>query len=122
INRKGRDDYRVLFLMHCDVLTQAVADKINAFQRNGGIVIGDEFLAPGVRPDILLTSVKRSTPDETKQIHLQKAAELLRELGGFYEQPLRSSDPEVFVRSRTYKNAEYVFAINDHRTYGDYVG
>jgi hypothetical protein len=122
INQKGLNGYKVLFLMHCDVLTQSVADKIKEFQRNGGIVIGDEFLAPGIQPDILLTSVKRGAPDKTKLLYLQKAAELSRELNDFYEPPLQSSNPEVFARSRTYKNAAYIFTINDHRTYGDYVG
>lgn len=122
IREKGLDGYKVLFLMHCDVLTQSVADKIQEFQRNGGIVIGDEFLAPGIQPDILLLRVERGDPQKTKQLHLQSAAALLQELNGFYAQSSHSSNPEVFARSRAYKKAEYVFTINDHRTYGDYVG
>ncbi len=122
IIQKGLDNYKILFLMHCDVLTQNVVEKLKAFQRNGGLIIGDEFLSPGIQPDILLTSVQRSTPDATKKIHQQKAAELKQLLNGHYRFPMASSNQEVIVRSRFSKNAEYVFTINDHRTYGDYVG
>ncbi len=122
IVQKGLDNYKVLFLMHCDVLTQSVVDKIKVFQRNGGLVVGDEFLSPAIHPDILLNSVRRSAPDETKKLHQQKAAELQQLLKGYYEPRLQSANPEVIVRSRPYGNAEYVFTINDHRTYGDYVG
>jgi len=122
ITGKGLDGYKVLFLMHCDVLTQSVVDKIKAFQRGGGLVVGDEFLSPEIFPDILISSVRRGSPDETKKLHQQKAVELKELLKGYYYTHLQSDNPEVIVRSRPYGNAEYVFAINDHRTYGDYVG
>jgi hypothetical protein len=122
ITGKGLDGYKVLFLMHCDVLTQSVVDKIKAFQRGGGLVVGDEFLTPEIFPDVLISSVRRGAPDETKKLHQEKAAELKALLKGYYEARLQSENPEVLVRSRPYGNAEYVFAINDHRTYGDYVG
>lgn len=122
ITNKGLDGYKVLFLMHCDVLTQSVVDKIKAFQRGGGLVVGDEFLTPEIFPDVLISSVRRGAPDETKKLHQQKAAELQQLLKGYYEPRLHSRNNEVLVRSRPYGNAEYVFTINDHRTYGDYVG
>ena len=33
-----------------------------------------------------------------------------------------SSSPEIIVYNRMWKNTRYVVAINDHRTFGDYVG
>ncbi len=122
ITKLGLDDYKVLFLMHCDVLTQSIADKISEFQRNGGLVVGDEFLCPAIHPDVLLTSIRRSAPDAAKKALLEKAAALQQELRHFYYAPLESSNREVILRKRTYKNTHYLFAINDHRTYGDYVG
>jgi len=122
ITERGLDQYKVLFLMHCDVLTESVVKRIEQFQAKGGIIIADEFLSPAIQPDILLPSIRRTTPDKTKKLHQQKAADLLKQLSGYYERTLISSNPEVLVRSRPYKNAEYIFAINDHRTYGDYVG
>lgn len=122
ITERGLGQYKVLFLMHCDVLTESVVQKIQEFQREGGIIVADEFLTPAIQPDIFLPSIRRGAPDVTKKQHQQKAAELLEQLAGYYERSLVSSNPEVLVRSRPYKNAEYVFTINDHRTYGDYVG
>lgn len=122
INQKGLSQYKVLFLTECPVLTQSVADAIRKFQKNGGIVIGDENLAAGISPDIMLSQISRTTPDATKALLLKKASELRGELDTFYQHPLESSNPEVITRLRQFGNSQYVFTVNDHRTYGDYVG
>lgn len=44
IERNGLDQYSVLVLPKCDVLTQSVHDRIAAFQQRGGIVISDQYL------------------------------------------------------------------------------
>ncbi len=46
IERYGLDDYDVLVLPKCDVLTQTVYDKVLAFQKRGGMVIADQYLGP----------------------------------------------------------------------------
>jgi hypothetical protein len=121
--RDGLDAYQVLLMPCCDVLTEAVAAQIARFQRRGGIVIGDESLAPRVSPDILIESRKRTgRADADKAALLQKASELRAELDAFYTRYAQSADPEVIVRTRRYGDADYVFVLNDHRTYGDYVG
>ena len=122
IQQKGLSQYKVLFLTDCPVLTQSVADAIKKFQQNGGIVIGDEDLAAGISPDILLPKIARTTPDATKTLLIKKAGELLGELSTFYQLPLQSSNPEVITRLRQSGDGQYVFTVNDHRTYGDYVG
>jgi hypothetical protein len=122
IIQKGLSQYKVLFLTDCPVLTQSVADAIKKFQQNGGIVIGDENLAAGISPDIMLSQISRTTPDATKALLLKKASELRGELDTFYQHPLESSNPEVITRLRQFGNSQYVFTVNDHRTYGDYVG
>ena len=51
IERYGLEDYDVLVLPKCDVLTESVFHKIQAFQARGGIVIADQYLGadlPGV--------------------------------------------------------------------------
>ncbi len=120
--QKGLDQYKVLFLTHCDVLTEPVAAAIKKFQQRGGIIIGDEFLAPGIQPDILMPSFSRGKPHESKKTMFDKAAALRGELDTFYSVAVESSDPEVLTRRRRFGNSDYIFAINDHRTYGDYVG
>jgi hypothetical protein len=46
IERYGLDEYDVLVMPKCDVLTQTVYDKIAAFQKRGGILISDQYLGP----------------------------------------------------------------------------
>jgi len=122
IQEKGLSQYKVLFLTDCPVLTQSVADAIKKFQQNGGIVIGDDNLAPGISPDILMSKINRTTPDATKALLIKNAAQLRGELDTFYQHPLESSNPEVITRLRQSGDGQYVFTVNDHRTYGDYVG
>jgi len=121
--QRGLDDYRVLFLMDCDVLTKTVAGKIKQFQEKGGIVVGDERLCPAIQPDILLESYTRTRKADADKAELLKlAAKLRRELDPHYRRYVDSSNPEVVVRRRRYGGTDYVFAVNDRREYGDYVG
>jgi len=122
ITRDGLAGYKILFLTHCDVLPRNVVQRIEEFQRKGGLVVGDEFLTPAIQPDILLTSIRREVPDVAKNNLLQRAATLRQELEKYYVYGVKSNNPEVIVRNRTYKNAQYLFTVNDRRGYGDYVG
>lgn len=54
------DRFKVLVLADCDVLTASEAKRIEEFQRRGGIIIGDENLAPAIKADILIPKVKRT--------------------------------------------------------------
>lgn len=120
--RDGLNRYKILFLTHCDVLTQSVVTAIQQFQAQGGIVIADEYLVPEIQPDILLPELRRGPAQQAKKQLLDKAAGLKQELNGLYRPLLNSDNPEVLVRRRRYGKSDYIFTINDHRTYGDYVG
>ncbi len=122
VQQKGLDQYKVLFLMDCDVLSQSVAQEIRKFQDRGGIVIGDERLAPGIQPDILLRSMERGQPAETRQLRNEKVVQLRAELDELYRLPFVSSNREVLLSRRHFGSSEYLFAVNDSRTFGDYVG
>lgn len=123
IIRDGLDRYKVLVLTDCDVLTRSVADAILAFQKRGGIVIGDERLAPAITPDVVMRSFSRSgKADADKAAILEIAAKLRADLGSRHARPVDGDNPEVILRTRRYADADYVFAANDHREYGDYVG
>jgi hypothetical protein len=54
----------------------------------------------------------------------QRAAELRRELDVFYTRYVDSSSSgqDIVLRARQYGSADYLFAVNDKRTFGDYVG
>lgn len=119
----GLDRYRVLVLADCDVLTRSVAEHIRSFQARGGIVVGDERTAPAIRPDILLARVVRTKRGNDDKAALLAAATKLRTaLAGRYHSYTASSNPEILVRRRAAGNADYVFAVNDNREYGSYVG
>ncbi|MDD4097193.1 MAG: laminin G domain-containing protein [Lentisphaeria bacterium] len=121
--RDGFGDLKVLCLFHCDVLTAPVYEAIKAFQAKGGIIVADECLVPGIVPDILVKSYKRQPEAEPAKAELQAmAAELRRQLDPYYRAYADASNPDLVTRVRTYGQADYLFVINDHRTYGDYLG
>jgi len=123
VERDGLDQYQVLALPSCDVLTESVAAAIGRFQARGGLVIADENVAPRIAPDIFIESRRRSgRPDEDKAALQEKARALRAELDGFYQRYAESDNPEVVVRRRRYGDSDYLFVLNDHRTFGDYVG
>lgn len=121
--RDGLDQFKVLVIPAGDVLPRSVADRILAWQRGGGIVVADEFVTPGVIPDIMVPSYKRvGKPDVDKATLQARAAALRAELDPLYQRRGEASDPDLVVRFRMYGEADYLFAINDKRTYGNYVG
>ncbi len=123
IQQESLDKYKLLFMMDCDVLLESVAKRIHEFQRRGGIVIGDEHTAPAIQPDIVLTSYKRTGPADKDKRTLQQLAIQLRErLAGKYELPVDSSSRDIIIYRRAAGAADYLFLINDHRSYGRYVG
>ncbi|MFH1919981.1 MAG: hypothetical protein ABIP48_08870, partial [Planctomycetota bacterium] len=123
ILRDGLDGFRVLVMPYCDVLTESVAARVAEFQKRGGIVIADDDLCPALSPDVLVSSYRRTgKADEDKAALQAKAAVLRQELDARYQRYGDSSNPDVVVRLRRYGEADYLFALNDKRTFGDYVG
>lgn len=123
VMKRGLDRYRVLVLTDCDVLTEGVVKRIKGFQSKGGLVIADERLTPALLPDIVLQSFTRPPrADAAKALLLKTAAELRTQLDAHYQRYAASANPEVVTRCRRYGTTDYLFAINDHRELGDYVG
>ena len=141
ILRDGFGGAKVLYMPQCEFLSAKVFEKIVEFQKNGGILIGDDKLLSAITPDIKWSvqdredAIKRNrldTIDETaaeaNDVAAQKskmnaeAAALREKLAPFYTPRADSSSPELITFSRRWNNVDYLFVINDHRTYGDYVG
>lgn len=123
IQRDGLDGIKVLVLPHCDVLSRSIVARIKEFQKRGGVVIADNTLCPAITPDILLPVYARTGQADKDKEALQKlAAQLRSELDPFYTRHTESNNPDVVTRYRRYGNADYVFAINDKRAFGTYVG
>jgi len=123
IRKNGLGQYKVLVMPNCDVLTESVVKEIHAFQRRGGIVVADERLCPGVLADILVpVRVRTSKPDVDKAALQQMAATLLEELLPFYQRHFWTDNADLVPRMRQFGDSEYLFIINDKRTFGNYVG
>jgi hypothetical protein len=74
-------------------------------------------------PDILLESYSRTKKaDVDKNALLERADALLKQLGGRYQAYAASSVADVLPYRRQYGTSDYLFAINDRREFGSYVG
>lgn len=123
VMRRGLDGYRVLVMMDCDVLTAGVVERVQAFQAKGGLVVGDERLCPAIQADVTVQSYSRTRKaSEDRAALVAKAAELRQALDGRYSGYCDVSSPDVVTRCRTYGKTDYLFAVNDSREFGDYVG
>lgn len=148
ILRDGFDDIKVLYAPQCRFLTPTIVAKLREFQAKGGILVADETLPSVLKPDILVPGITYRRPPvsdhtedmekqvagESKESHTAAAtrkvkadmiaiSEKVRDaLKGRYAPRVDSSSPEIVTYSRAWKGTDYVFAINDKRTFGDYVG
>ena len=148
ILRDGLDGVKVLYAPQCMFLTPDVVAKIREFQSKGGILVADEQLLKALKADVEAPLVSFSPPpasDHTEDVNAMEAAregdertrkgtlrakakmlsqaEALRAaLAPRYLPPVDSSSPEIVVYGRNWKATPYLFAINDRRTFGDYVG
>jgi hypothetical protein len=121
--RDGLKDYKVLVLSDCEVLTQPVVDEIHAFQKSGGIVIGDSNLCPAIKADFKLVPFRRQKDAAADKAQLLKLAEEIRQLlDGRYQPVVETTSPNVGPHRRRAGSADYVFLVNDAREPGDYVG
>ncbi len=123
IVERGLDGYRVLVMADCDVITEKMLERIQAFQAAGGIVVGDDHLTPAIKPDIVLTWYKRTAhAKEDKAALVARAGELRKQLDGRYVRYVDTNNPDVIPYRRQYKDSDYIFLVNDHREFGQYVG
>ncbi|NLZ63941.1 MAG: cadherin-like beta sandwich domain-containing protein [Lentisphaerae bacterium] len=114
---------KVLVLPHCEVLPQAAFNAIRDFQRAGGILVGDEFTIPALLPNLRLASYTRTGDAVKDKAALQQmAAQFRQDLASVLTPYATSDNPDIVTYARAAGNADYIFAVNDKRTYGDYVG
>lgn len=119
----GLDGAKLLVMGDCDVLTESVVKAVTAFQQSGGLVIGDRELCPAIQPDIVVPRYARKGKAAEDRAALQKLATGLRtDLAGRYDWPLASENPDVVTRRRAEGSSDYLFAVNDRREAGTYVG
>ncbi len=119
----GLDGAKILVLADCDVLTRPVVRLIQQFQAEGGLIVGDAEVCPAIEPDFVMPRFSRTNRADEDRSRLQEAAGKLRAwLDERYSRVLDSSNPNVVTRRRVFGSTDYVFAVNDHREFGTYVG
>lgn len=132
------DSVKVLLMPMCDVLTRKCYEKIVAFKKRGGMILGDKWLCPALKSDADLPWLKDAYPKtssdhdtgktpvagaDIRERSMRAAAADLKKKVAAKVVPYADADrPDILVSVRTYKTADYVFAVNDRRGFGDYVG
>ncbi|MBQ7177068.1 MAG: hypothetical protein IJS08_06605 [Victivallales bacterium] len=123
IARDGLDGVKVLVMPYCDVLPKTVYNKILDFQKKGGLVVADEYAVPGIVPDISIKAYRRTGDPRKDKETLQNAGlELRRALAPYYSPYASTSNPDLVTWVRSSDKADYLFVVNDKRTFGDYWG
>ena len=149
IMRDGFGNTKILYAPQCAFLSAPVVDRIREFQKNGGILVADGELLSALKADVAIPVMSYKKPpksDHTEDVDaetktwvntaarrftegvkaemLANADSLRRTLAEChsYVPKADSSSPEIVVYSRAWRETPYLFAINDKRTFGDYVG
>ena len=147
--RDGFKGIKVLYAPQCRFMTPSMVERIRSFQKSGGILIADDQLVSALKPDVLVPLMSFEAPpesDHTEDVDAQerakakslktrnatvRAKKIMQAAGDEIREKLAakgyrpaadSSSPEIVVYSRRWRDAPYLFAINDARTFGDYVG
>ncbi|MBQ2631544.1 MAG: hypothetical protein IJG13_17845 [Kiritimatiellae bacterium] len=119
---------KVLLAPDCGALLRTTFKALSAFQKKGGVLASDANLVPVLLPDVMMPDYLLSTYDRQfnsvrdREMICKGVKQLRGDLAWAYEPYGDSDNPYIIVHVRTYRNADYVFAINDKREYGDYVG
>lgn len=148
LERDGFGSLKVVFAPNCRYLTPKLVRLFRDFQAKGGVLVGDGELLKALKADVTVPTVRFSPPPKsdwvteveenqaadpkiaerraatraTKATMCGNAAKLRAALAGRYEPPSRSSSPDIIVCNRRFGETDYLFAVNDKRTFGDYVG
>ncbi|WP_417851234.1 LamG-like jellyroll fold domain-containing protein [Thalassoglobus sp.] len=119
----GLDGAKVLVLADCDVLTDSAVKAIQKFQASGGLVIGDAEVCPAIQRDYTITRFGRTNKADVDRAKIQEVAtDLHKWLEGKYSFAVESTNHDVVTRRRTAGTTDYIFAVNDRREFGSYVG
>ncbi|MBR4674394.1 MAG: hypothetical protein IKP00_08015 [Victivallales bacterium] len=115
---------KVIVMPGAEVLTKEVLAKLQELQSKGVILVGDEYTAPALMVDFRIRSVPRSTPDPkgSKAAFQKLGNEIAAMLKPYYTAPMHASNNDLVMRRRGNDAADYLFVLNDKRTFGDYVG
>ncbi|MBO5724830.1 MAG: hypothetical protein J6S58_08390, partial [Lentisphaeria bacterium] len=119
-------DLKVLFVPGLEVVTADVLQKLNFLRQQGVILIGDEFTLPALMLDHRLHSVTRNhnDPAGSKKALQNLGRDLAILLDRYGVRSNVADQQDLILRERGDSEGKYryLFAVNDRRTFGDYVG
>ncbi len=123
IRRGALNDAKILVMPACEILEKDIFEEVKKFQNRAGIVVADEYLVPGIVPDLMIRSRARTGNSAADKAAFQRlGADLGKALEPHFKPYASSSNQDLVVRVRSYKEADYLFVINDKRRAGEYVG
>ena len=140
---------KVILASGQDVMTKETAAALRAFQARGGKIVADKSFVPAIKADASFPSEdevsaaveaggeaalvnvddvaskemsRAKDAGERDRKWRARAAALARICRAWAPVHVETDNGHIFLRTRTYGSADYVFAINDKRDFGDYVG
>ena len=115
---------KVLILPSCRVLNDQLLAKIRELQNRGVCILADEFLNIALLPDFRIKAVIRDKADaeKSKRALQELGLEIRKKLAPVLTPCFDSASQDLVLRRRASGEAAYIFAVNDKRTYGNYVG
>jgi|GEM_PF-926098 len=137
ISRYGLDKYDILILHQCETITRDVYEKVLEFKKRGGVVIGDKLLRADIpldyRCEFDLDHRKREladeivkgkgvSADEDREFMTRYATEIRKVFDGKVDRFVDSNSSEVVFNVLKSGPVNYIFVINDKRTYGEKYG
>ena len=126
IKRGDLSKYEAVLLPHADLLTEPVRNALQQFWKKGGILLGDEFTCPALLTDgemEVFTNPSAMTLLEKMDTMRRIARDIRAKLISLGCIPCAGSDnADIFTFVRSSGELDYLFAVNDKRTFGDYVG
>ncbi len=123
ILRDGLAGCRVLVLLGCDVLSAERGREDSGLPKAGGLLIADENLCPALESRLRDQKPATSTKTAGRQSRFAGGGREAPPMAGgeiFMDAGFLQTD--LVVRRRVAGKAQYVFVVNDRRTYGNYVG
>ena len=124
LNERNTKELKVLFVPGLEVVTEKVLEKLNHLRSRGVIIVGDEFTTPALLVDLRIKSIQRNTNDPVQSKNeLQKLGrDLAAVLDKYAPRQAVASNQDLVLRQRGCDRADYLFVVNDKRTFGDYIG
>jgi len=138
---------KVILAPNQGVVTKETAAALKAFKARGGKIVADANFVPAVKADATLPTdadavaeaeageeevraddmlPKEMKRDKDCRVRDRKwrarAASLAKTCRAWVPAYVEADNKWMLLRTRTYGSADYLFAINDKRDFGDYVG